>query len=367
MRRWLEVAVQSAQLEAARLRRSKLFLFFAVLQAVTFLVLISLFALTGSRAPTALVDLDGDVYARLLVHDLQQAHRSFDLRPMSQTAAEKALRDGKLVAALTIPAGFSDSIIRGQTVALPVEVDNVDVDLTDDIQRAVPTAIVAFGNELRLPQIRVHTVERDLVPYETDYLPYLSVSALALDALVLAGVLGATALAREWEGGTIKVWRTAPMGPGAILAGRLAVNAAVAMAALGLTAGVVVFGYHVVPRHPLQAAGALALCALISTCVGAWIGATLKKSLAIAPLIFGVAMPLYIDSGSLEPERFDGNAIWAAAHLSPIYYAVGVLEWAFHGLRVTPETVQVDLAVLIAFAVLAILGARRAVIRGMVH
>jgi hypothetical protein len=41
------------------------------------------------------------------------------------------------------------------------------------------------------------------------------------------------------------------------------------------------------------------------------------------------------------------------AHLSPVYYAVGVLEWAFHGLRVTPEPIYVDLLVLVAIALLS--------------
>jgi hypothetical protein len=65
-------------------------------------------------------------------------------------------------------------------------------------------------------------------------------------------------------------------------------------------------------------------------------------------------MPFYIDSGALEPTRFDGETIWMIAHLSPVYYAVGVLEWAFHGLRVTPEPVYVDLLVLVAIAVVAV-------------
>ena len=42
------------------------------------------------------------------------------------------------------------------------------------------------------------------------------------------------------------------------------------------------------------------------------------------------------------------------AHVSPVYYAVGVLEWAFHGLRVTPEPVYVDLLVLLAIALAAV-------------
>jgi len=69
--------------------------------------------------------------------------------------------------------------------------------------------------------------------------------------------------------------------------------------------------------------------------------------------MFGLAMPLYVDSGALEPTRFDGDTIWMIAHLSPVYYAVGVLEWAFHGLRVTPEPIWLDMLVLVAIALVA--------------
>jgi len=87
--------------------------------------------------------------------------------------------------------------------------------------------------------------------------------------------------------------------------------------------------------------------------MGAWLGAVLKRTLAAVPLLFGLAMPFYVDSGALEPTRFDGEVIWRIAHLSPVYYAVGVLEWAFHGLRVTPEPVYGDLLVLVAVALAA--------------
>jgi hypothetical protein len=61
-----------------------------------------------------------------------------------------------------------------------------------------------------------------------------------------------------------------------------------------------------------------------------------------------------MDSGALEPERFDGDPIWILAHLSPVYYAVGVLENAAHGLQVTPEPVLVDFLALAGWAVLAL-------------
>jgi hypothetical protein len=53
--------------------------------------------------------------------------------------------------------------------------------------------------------------------------------------------------------------------------------------------------------------------------------------------------------------RPPGNIIWAIAHASPVYFAVGALEDAVHGLRVTPEPPLADVAVLLAWAVLSVL------------
>ena len=108
-----------------------------------------------------------------------------------------------------------------------------------------------------------------------------------------------------------------------------------------------------VPVAPWATAFTLVACVLIFTCLGAWVGAVLKRTLAAVPLLFGLSMPFYVDSGALEPTRFDGEAIWMIAHLSPVYYAVGVLEWAFHGLRVTPEPIYVNMLVLVAIAIIA--------------
>ena len=353
MRSQLRVAAATARLDLRRLGRSRTVVLLTIFEAVTFLILVSLFGITGSRAPTALVDEDGGPYAQLFAADLDAAHHSFALRRMDAQAARDALRRGEISAVITIPANFDAEINAGNTVAIPLDVDNVNVDLTDDVQRALPSAIVAFGHQLQLPQLSVRVQEGDLIDHDTGYIPYLTVSALSLDALVVAATLAAIMVARDGELRTARVWRTSPASAGAVLAGRLFATGLVSLLAVAIAVVCVIAGYRVGVRDPWEMVAAIVGCIVIFTCVGAWLGAALKRTAAVVPLIFGMALPLYIDSGALEPARFDGEIIFWLAHLSPAYYAVALLEDAFHGLRVTPEPVWLDALILLGCAIAA--------------
>ena len=138
---------------------------------------------------------------------------------------------------------------------------------------------------------------------------YLVVSALGLTAFVVAGILGAVAITREFETGTVTQWRLAPVSAGYLLAGKLLAAWCVSAIAVGVAALIVVAGYGVQPVHAAGAIGALALCVVIFTSLGACVGAPLRRTLPVAALFFGLALPFYIDSGALEPLRFDGERL----------------------------------------------------------
>lgn len=356
----LRVAWAAARLEFHLIARDRLFVALTVLAAMSFVAMVSLFGLTGSRAPMALIDRDGGPEAARFVDAMNRAHHSFRLLPMGEREADALLAQGRLVGSITIPAGFGDGVRSGRTVALDVRLDNVDVDLSNDVQRALPAAIVIFGRESGFPGLRAQVEEHDVVAHDTEYIPYLAVSALALDAFVLAAALGALAVAREWEGRTLKLWQVSPARPGGLLAGKLLASCSVAAAALAAAVLFIGLVFGVWPIAPLALAGALLACVVIFGCVGAWLGTVLRRTAPVVPLTFGLVLPLYMDSGALEPTRFDGDPIWIIAHATPLYYAVGVLEWAFHGLQVTPEPVLADLAVLVGFAAAAVLATRNA-------
>jgi ABC-2 type transport system permease protein len=328
-----------------------------VVQAVTFLFLVSLFGLTGSRAPTAIIAEDRGPYGKAFIAQLAAAHHSLDLRFMKQAEAEAALQRGDVVAILTIPADFSDAIAAGKDVSIPITIDNVNADMTADVERALPSAIVAFSKQVRTPGIRIQVAESDLVDHDTGFIPYLVVSGLGLDAFVIACLLSAMAVAREFEAGTIKLLAVAPVHPLFSILGRVMASDLVATLAMILPVGLTILGYHILPLHPLAMISVLLLSVAIFSCIGVALGAVLKRTLPVASFVFGLALPLYLCSGSLEPQRFDGVWIWVIAHISPVYYAVGILEWAFHGLQVTPEPMWFNFMALAGWAALMLLSA----------
>jgi len=129
--------------------------------------------MTGARAPTALIDHDQGVYAQIFTENLKSAHHAFTLKSMDETSAMNAIRHGNLVAIIMIPPGFTDALSHGQTIKIKVIVDNIDTDMTDDIQRAIPSAIICVRQADSVAGIQSQVEEADLIDHDTDFIPTL--------------------------------------------------------------------------------------------------------------------------------------------------------------------------------------------------
>jgi hypothetical protein len=336
------------RLQLRTFRRTPVTTLLVLALPINLLLLLSLFALTGYNAPTGLVVGEDTPLARAYVEALKDTHNSFELRPMDLATAKDQLEHARLVAIIEIPPGFDAGIRAGRTVPVNLTIDNVNLDLTEDVRRAVPAAAAIFAERSGFPDVRVTAGLRNVLPKDTGYVEYLGVSAVALAACIAGGVLGGTVTAREWEVGAARLLQVAPGGPAVVLAGRLAAAALVGTAASLVTAAIVWFGYGVTPAHPVEVLVGVVATVAAATALGGLIGAKVRRVLAIAPLLVGVTLPFYLDSGALEPQRFDGPWLFALAHLSPAYFAVGIMEHAYHGLVVTPEPRWLLAAVLVA-------------------
>ena len=102
-----------------------------------------------------------------------------------------------------------------------MEVNNLNIDFTDDIRRAVPLAISSFYEDAFPNQVVVRANERDTYLHDTDYVQYLVVSLMVV-SVMLGGMVQAGANApREYEKGTIKELLLAPTSSWTIQIGKI--------------------------------------------------------------------------------------------------------------------------------------------------
>src|SRR4051794_16527536 len=206
--------------------------------------------------------------ARSFVEALRASHHSFDLRPMTVEQANNQLEHGKVVAEIEMPIGFEQYVRSGDQGFVYMRVDNVNVDLAEDVRRAVRAAAVIFAERENLQNVRIAPQLRDTIPHDTGYVEYLGVSSIALAAVIAGGVLGGTVTAREWEQGTARLLRLSPAGARWVLGGRLLAAGLIGYVASGLTALIVIFGYGVHLQHPIEAMVALAATVGCATVLG---------------------------------------------------------------------------------------------------
>ncbi len=181
----------------------RVFTIVCIFLPVNFLILLSLFVLAGSHAPTAFVMQENGPYAREFYTAMNNAH-SFSLRTASASEASSLISSGQIVAVVTIPPDFDARISAGQPVQMDVQINNLNTDFTNDIRRAIPLSITTFYAKAYPNLVAITPRESDWYPQDTDYVPYLAVSIIVI-SLMVGGVLQAgVSSAKERENGTIK-------------------------------------------------------------------------------------------------------------------------------------------------------------------
>jgi ABC-type transport system involved in multi-copper enzyme maturation permease subunit len=307
----------------------RVFTALGVFVPVNFLILLSLFVLAGSKAPTAVVMLDSGPYAQRLYDAMSHAH-SFSLRRASAGEASRLIAAGRIVAVVTVPADFDARVRGGRPVQLDVQINNLNTDFTNDIRRAVPLAITAFYARAFPNLVTVTPRERDFYPQDTDYVPYLSVSILVV-SLMVGGLLQAgTGGAREWEHATMKELLLSPATRWAILTGKLLGALLVSLASVAVVLAVLILVVGVWPAHWGEVIGFTLLTLLIFLALGTALGTLLRRRQPVTALALGTSIPLFFLSGAFGPISFSTPAIQVLARAFPVYYAIVAQQHAFH-------------------------------------
>jgi len=318
---------------------------------LNFLILLSLFALSGGLAPTAVVMNDTGPLAQQFYTAMAGAH-SFRLQTASAAQAQALLQAGKIVAVITLPADFDTQIQANQPVAVQVQINNLNTDFTNDVRRAVPLSITSFYAKAYPQLVTITAAEHDVWPQDTDYIPYLTVSILVV-ALMVGGLLQAgTATAREWENGTIKELLLSPASRWAISAGQMLGAFLLGLGSATVLLLVLIFVVGVVPLHWGELLLFTCLTIIIFVAVGTLLGTLLKKRQAFLPLAFGTSLPLFFLSGAFGPISFQHIPLLEGiAQAFPVYYAIVLQQHAFHDFNLNTLGLGLNALVLVGYAV----------------
>jgi ABC-2 type transport system permease protein len=327
---------------------------------INYLILLSLFALSGNNAPTAVVLLDHGYYAQRFVAAMNQAH-SFHIVVESADAARQQYEEGTLVTLVTIPADFDNRVRADQPVQIHAAINDLDEDLTDDAQRALALSVTIFYSQNFPQMVPIMTVERDAYPSDTDYIPYLALSIMVISLLITGLLQAGMAAAREWEKGTMKELLLAPVSAWTLVAGKILATFIVGLPSIVVVLFVVVVFIGDLPVNFPFVIGVSLLSLLVFAAAGVALGMALKDRGTLTTISRALAVPLLFLSGLFAPVSFNTGAIQFLARLFPVHYSIVLIQAAFKGFVSNTLPLPINALMLCAYGLVFVLFANLSV------
>jgi ABC-type multidrug transport system permease subunit len=347
VRRWLRATWAIARKDVSVWARQPSAMAATVLPAFAFMLVIFVSAPAVGRNPVALVVLDDGPQAQRLAAILD----SSDAFAATHATPDQARRllDGLTVAAVvTIPRDFDRSLAAHQPDPVTIEIDNLNLDFTNDLRRSLPMAIAQFYGDQPGGPLRVTVRETDLRAEDVSPVQFSMVPTLAM-LLTVAGVVNCgLATAREFEDLTVKELLLAPVGSGALVAGKLLAGwlTALLVAGVVLAAGAVTGLLRPAGWYWLSALGVIALFGLGAAGIGAALGSRLRRFQSVVPTGVTLAIILFFLSGGISVAAFLPEWVQAVARFTPTFYAVHALQMAIF--YQSTEDLGRDVAVMVA-------------------
>jgi ABC-type multidrug transport system permease subunit len=330
-------------------RSEPLFTLVSIILPLNVLVLMSLLVISGGLAPTAVVMQDSGTLAQQFYTAMGQAH-SFVLQQDTTQQANTLIEQGRIVAVVTIPADFDARIRQHLPVQVGVKINNLNTDFTNDIRRALPLSITSFYAKAYPSLVTITPQEIDAYPQDLGYIPYLAVPILVIGLMVGGMVQAGTAAAVEWERETIKELLLSPASRVAILLGKMLAAFLIGLAGAVVVLTVLIALIGIWPVHWGELIGFTLLVLALFTAWGTLLGAWLQRRTPLATLAIGLCVPLFFLSGPFGPISFFAPIEQLVARVFPVYYAIVVLQHAFHGFTLNTSGIGINVLILAAYA-----------------
>jgi ABC-2 type transport system permease protein len=327
----------------------------SLLPPIAFLVAGYFAAAAVSHSPVALVTLDHGPQGQLMAQILHQSEL-FRIVDTSPEQAEKLIKDVRVSAIVTIPSDFTDRISSNQTTAVDFEINNLNLDFTNDIRRSIPTAITQFYKTQGPDSpIKVTMQEQDLRHQDIELFQYEVVPILLLMILITGLVNTTVSTAREYELRTIKEVLLAPVSDRDIALGKILAGFLIGFCSGLLEIGVcLMLNWLALPawEHWPVALLVIALTSLMAASTGLAVGVWVKKIQAAHALSTNTALPLFFLAGGVGVLAFEPLWLQNIAAFVPLTYANHALQMAmFYN---STDQLGRDLAVLVLVTAVAI-------------
>ena len=315
---------------------------------VNYLIMMSLYVLAGSHAPTAVVMQDHGPYAQQFVQAMAHSD-SYRLEMESAGQAAAQMKAGTLVSVVTIPPYFDHAMTIGRHATILQKVNNLNADLTDDAVRALRTSVTSFYANALPGRLHVVTRIHNAYPHPMGYIPFLSMSVVVI-ALMVSGLLQAgNAAAREFEQGTISEILMSPARQGLVLLGRMLGAFAISLPAGLVVLAVVIWGVGDHPVHPWLMAGTSLLTLAVFIAGGTALGLAVRDRSTLTILTRAIPVPLFFLSGVFGVVGYQTRIVQDIATALPTHYAIVLEQYAIGGYGTSTLPISVDLGILGAF------------------
>ena len=326
-----------ARKEAVQLRRDRRSMTLAFVLPL-FLLLFFGYAITWDvdDIPLAVLDQDRTQRSRLLV-DALRASGWFRIaeRLGAYDRVDPRLDGGDVRGVLIIPPGFQRDLAAGRRAQVQLLLDGADANTATIAMNYADAIVARFSADVVLDGARAAPIadaETRVWYNPTLESRYMIVPALiAVIMSIIAAMLTALTIAREWERGTMEQLASTPVHRLEVVLGKLAPYIAIGLfdVAVASLAGVLLFG---VPfRGNLLLLAALTLLFLIGALgLGIFISAALRSQvLAMQVALVVTYLPALLLSGFLFDIASMPAVLQAVTYAVPARYFVAVTRGVF--------------------------------------
>ncbi|MDU0348143.1 ABC transporter permease [Actinomyces sp. MRS3W] len=311
-----------------RFVRQPFLMVISVVVPLVFIFFYSLIVPVSNNNPVVVADYDGGSTATRLVEVLRTIGSDegpyYDVRTTDPGEAPDAFNTQRALAVIIIPEGFSRAAADGEAT-VQLRLNNINSDYSKNLRLRLDAAVRALDDELTEPVVRVE--ETRWLPRDPTMLGYISTSLLLFGCLYAAMVNTGLQVASEWNDRTVKDLLLAPLGRGALVAGKVLAGLGQSLASVALVLVVLVVGFDFRPTGSLLAMAGIILAALLmGSGIGAVVGVASKKTLVTASVLITLAVAFFLVSGNEESMRGLAwgqpmTGLWQLSRVLPTTYA----------------------------------------------